>query len=395
MNDELNELNNTTFNAELELKILKKRYIGLLDNLNAGVIVHSKDTSIIFSNARAGELLGLSPDQLYGKQSIDPRWKFLREDKTVCPHLEYPVNQILNTGKAIRNQTVGVFRPESKDTVWLSVNGFASFNDDNSLQEIVISFIDITDRVNSNLQLQDLASTLQAANTQKDKFFNIIAHDLRNPFLGILGISEMMEAKLKEDIAEKFNDLMQFVELIQSSSKSAFALLENLMNWARQQTGDIPFNPIQLPLEPIISSTLELNQSNAFKKNIDIEINLTTHSVVFADENFTSTILQNLLSNAIKFSYPSSKVILATRSIDNFLEFSVQDFGTGIKEENIDKLFRIDTKFSKPGTSEEKGTGLGLILCKELIEKQGGKILVNSKIGIGSTFAFTLPLYKE
>lgn len=395
MKDDLNELKNASSNAELELKILEKRYNGLLENLNAGVVVHSKDTSILFANARAGELLGLSPDQLYGKQSFDPRWQFLREDKTVCPHNEYPVNQILSSGNSIKNKTIGVFRPETMDIAWLSVNGFPSFNEDNSLQEIVISFIDITDRINSNAQLQDLASTLQAINNQKDKFFNIIAHDLRNPFLGILGISEMMEAKLKEDIAEKFNDLMRFVELIQSSSKSAFALLENLMNWARQQTGDIPFKPIHMSLEPIISSTLELNQSNAFKKNIFIETNLNSDSVVYADENFTSTILQNLLSNAIKFSYPNSKVILATKTRDKFIEISIEDFGIGIKEENLDKLFRIDTKFSKPGTAEEKGTGLGLILCKELIEKQGGKISVKSQISVGSTFAFTLPIDNE
>ena len=138
-------------------------------------------------------------------------------------------------------------------------------------------------------------------------------------------------------------------------------------------------------------SNINIISSNAFQKNISVECEILSDEKVFADESIVNTILRNLLTNAIKFSYPNGKVIVSSKAKGEFLEISISDFGVGIAPNNIEKLFRIDSKFINPGTKNEKGTGLGLILCKEFTELHGGEIRVKSEIGKGSTFTFTLP----
>ena len=263
----------------------------------------------------------------------------------------------------------------------------------NSDSEIWSGYIlDITERKNAELIIQKQNVQLTELNATKDKFFNIIAHDLRNPFAGILGISELMENILLEDNGEKPERLIELTKMIKKSSESALELISNLTDWAKSQTGGISINPTNLTMQYMFSSAFQIVNGNALKKNITIEKRFADNDTVYADNMLVNTILRNLLTNAIKFTHPNGKIIVSALNKDNFLEISVADTGVGIDPKHIHKIFRIDSKFSLLGTNKEKGTGLGLILCKEFVEKQGGTIWVESELGKGSKFTFTLPL---
>jgi signal transduction histidine kinase len=243
-------------------------------------------------------------------------------------------------------------------------------------------------------KVSERTQELENLNATKDKFFSIIAHDLRNPFAGIMGISEIMESELLENKKEDDSNFLEYTRMIFSSAQSALSLINNLTQWAKSQTGEIIINHRNISLKTLLSNTIPVVEGNAFNKNIVIEQDLTDQDIVLADEALCSTILRNLLTNAIKFTHPGGKIIVSTKRVENFLEISVSDTGVGIDPKNLSKIFRIDSKFSSLGTKKEKGTGLGLILCKEFVEKQGGVIRVESEKGKGTTFTFTLPLGK-
>lgn len=274
---------------------------------------------------------------------------------------------------------------------WFSIRA-TRFHDDSG--NIVIAHELITKRKLAEEEIKRYTKELENINQTKDKFFKIIAHDLRNPFAGIIGVTELLDTEISGEKKEIFLPLKRYVDLILSSSRSAFTLLENLMQWAKTQTGDISFNPQTIFINDMINSVVQLLSGNAFKKNIVIEVDVKKEDSIYADTTLLSTILRNLLTNAIKFSYSNSKIIVSAMRKENFQIISITDFGTGIDSVNLEKIFRIDSKFSKPGTNNEKGSGLGLILCKEFVELQGGCIWVESELKKGSTFSFTLPIEK-
>lgn len=249
-------------------------------------------------------------------------------------------------------------------------------------------------RVANHIEITESRRKLEALNATKDKFFKIIAHDLRNPFAGIMGLSEIMESELIDKVNLSDPMFLQYTQMIFSSAKSALSLIDNLAQWAKSQSEEIAVNQRNLSFNKLLSYSIPIVTTNAFNKNIIIEQNLEGEDVVFADETLSNTIIRNLLTNAIKFTHPGGKVIVSTQKIEDFLEISVSDTGVGISSDNLCKIFRIDSKYSSLGTQKEKGTGLGLILCQEFVEKQGGKIRVESEVGKGSKFTFTLPLGK-
>ncbi|MBP6740106.1 MAG: hybrid sensor histidine kinase/response regulator [Leptospiraceae bacterium] len=250
-------------------------------------------------------------------------------------------------------------------------------------------------RVATHIEIKESRTKLEELNATKDKFFKIIAHDLRNPFAGIMGLSEIMENELKDNGKLNESTFLQYSQLIFNSAKSALSLIENLAQWAKSQTGEIVVSPRNLPFNNLLLNTLPIVTSNAFNKNIILEKNISDQDIVFADEALSNMIIRNLLTNAIKFTHPGGKIIVSTKMEGDFLEISISDTGIGISPKNLSKIFRIDSKFSSLGTNKEKGTGLGLILCQEFVEKQGGTIRVESELGKGSKFTFTLPLGKD
>jgi len=249
---------------------------------------------------------------------------------------------------------------------------------------------------NQKLLLEKLVtiktSELNESNASKDKFFSIIAHDLKNPFNAIIGLSGLMDEEIKSgDHAET----EKYAELINTSAVQTLKLLENLLEWANSQRGKIAFSPAQINLRELIDEEFSLLKDMSSSKNIELRRDITENFTIFADKNMFKTILRNLISNAIKFTHKNGKVEVKAMIIKNGVELAVSDSGIGMTNETISKLFRIDANLSTRGTENEKGTGLGLILCKEFVEKHGGKIWVESEDGKGSIFRFILPLDKK
>jgi len=252
-----------------------------------------------------------------------------------------------------------------------------------------LSFIrDITDRKMAELKLIQLNHQLKEANTTKDKLFSIIAHDLKSPFNAILGFSELLSENIRQYEVEKSES---YVEHINSTTKHTLNLLENLLAWAKIQTGHIDFKPEKLRLEPIVQEIVVLLSSSAKIKNITLNYFQSENFLIIADENMLKTILRNLISNAIKFTNLGGNIDIYAVPDHNRIEITIADNGLGLDEKTRKKLFRLETSFTTNGTTNEKGSGLGLILCKEFVEKQGGEIWVESELGIGSEFKFTLP----
>jgi signal transduction histidine kinase len=249
---------------------------------------------------------------------------------------------------------------------------------------------DITELRQVGEEVQRKNKQLIKSNAEKDKFFSIIAHDLKSPFNSILGFSELLLEQVRE---QDYNGIEEYAETILKASRRAVDLLMNLMYWARSQTGRIEFRPEIISLKCLFKETLLLFDDIAKQKNILIKRDLPEHIKVVADKAMISTVLRNLVSNAIKFTHSGGTIQISTEIIASEVLVSVIDDGIGISEGDLKKLFRIDENQSTLGTQNEEGTGLGLILCKEFIKKHDKKIWVESKKDKGSTFYFTLQLH--
>lgn len=239
----------------------------------------------------------------------------------------------------------------------------------------------------TNKKLQESEKHLRELNSTKDKFFSIIGHDLRNPLNALLGFSELMAGNSRDYSTE---EVQKYSKIINEAAKNIHMLIENLLEWSRSQSGNIDFNPRQTDLVPIAEEILKIFRTQAEKKDISIESDLESGIQVFADGNLLSTILRNLISNAVKFTPKKGQVFVSTKQQPEGVLISVKDTGVGMTEDQLASLFSL-THSTTAGTDEEKGTGLGLILCKEFVNKHGGRIWAESEPGKGSRFNLILP----
>ena len=229
---------------------------------------------------------------------------------------------------------------------------------------------------------------LDQVNSTKDKIMSVMAHDLRNHFNAILGFSNIMK---EVDFDLSSPEGKQYINILNEQAEDTNGLLESLLTWSRSQSNQLTYLPENIDLEEIISDTLESLQNVANLKNIKITFSNLGSNHIYADKNMLTTVLRNLVSNSIKFTPSKGKIdVTILERLDNF-EFTVKDNGVGLKGDQIYKLFNSNVNSSSPGTNNEKGTGLGLLLCKEFVEKHGGKIWAHSKPGKGSEFIFTIP----
>lgn len=237
--------------------------------------------------------------------------------------------------------------------------------------------------------IKKFSEELKELNATKDKFFSIIAHDLKNPFITIMGFSDILLADYNElsDEERKY-----YIEEMKKSADLSHNLLQNLLQWSRAQTGRIDYNPGKINLMSVVKENFNLLEKTAANKNIKFIHKISEDIFINADEAMLNTVLRNLLTNAVKFSYNNSQITLAAENYhEKEIIVKVIDSGVGMNKNRVDSLFKLDTTNTTPGTANEAGTGLGLILCKEFIEKHGGRIWVESEEGKGTTFNFTLP----
>ncbi|MBL4560432.1 MAG: cyclic nucleotide-binding domain-containing protein [Labilibaculum sp.] len=230
---------------------------------------------------------------------------------------------------------------------------------------------------------------LESLNATKDKFFSIIAHDLKNPFASLIGASDLLVDNAEELSKEQ---VKTFSGIINQSARQGFRLLENLLTWSRMQTGSIAWKPKEIDLWDLVNEVVILHTGSAENKEIQIEANVDEDLKITADPNMINTVVRNLVSNAIKFTPKGGSITVSSHNKGDSVEIWVTDSGIGIDSEGQKKLFRIDEQLIKSGTENESGTGLGLILCKEFIEMHRGCIWVESELGKGSVFKFSIPL---
>lgn len=318
----------------------------------------------------------------------------IREQKPII-HNDYaalPHKKGLPQGHAavLRELVVPVMRSK-KITAILGVGNKPveySESDVESVVKLADLAWDIAERKMITDELEKSKIHLSELNSTKDKFFSIIAHDLKSPFNSIIGFSDL----LKEDADSlDVTDIKYYASIINNAANQTLLLLENLLNWARMQQGRMEFTLKNLLLHEIASEVIDFLTEVSRQKSITITNTIPERLVVQADENMIKTTIRNLLSNAIKFTKSGGQVEIITKSRENEIQVTVTDTGIGISPENTPKLFNIGSSFTTRGTGNEKGTGLGLVLCKEFIEKHGGRIWVESEVGKGSRFYFTLP----
>ncbi|MEI7724426.1 MAG: ATP-binding protein [Bacteroidota bacterium] len=284
-----------------------------------------------------------------------------------------------------------VYRLKTKDgrIIWLEDN--ARYIKDQNGKVIYNEGIcrDITGRKRAEAEIKHQNEKLLKINTEKDKFFSIIAHDLRSPFNSFLGLTQIMAEDLP---GLTMDEIQKFAVSMRNSAANLFRLLENLLQWATMQQGLIPVKKEVVKLLSVIDESIEMMLEPAKNKNIEIKKNIPGSLEVFADSNILQTVIRNLISNAVKFTDKGGTITISAKTtLENNVEIAIKDSGIGMNGTLIENLFRLDVQTSRQGTDGEPSTGLGLILCKDFIEKHGGKIWVESEKGKGSVFYFTIP----
>lgn len=237
-------------------------------------------------------------------------------------------------------------------------------------------------------ELKEKNVQLREANASKDKFFSIISHDLRGPFNALLGYTQLIVEHFETYTQEK---LKKYVKTVHTSAERLYALLENLLTWSRIQRGVMEYEPEEIALQEIAEDNIDLFISKAEQKQVVLTSSIPENTCAYADYNMMNTVIRNLVSNALKFTEAGDTIDISACDQETHIEVVVSDTGAGISPEDIPKLFRIDVQYTNVGTAGETGTGLGLILCQDLVEKNGGEIWVESEVGKGTTFRFTLP----
>ena len=357
----------------------------LIDFANAPVIVWNPQFNIVRFNHAFEHLTGYNADEVLGRKLDMLFPEDTRKDSSAqiektlggqhWESVEIPILTKNNGIRIILWNSASIYDREGKQVISTVAQGQ-----------------DITQRKQTEEALRSSEAKLKDLNATKDKFFSIIAHDLRSPFNGILGFSSM----LKEDAYELNPEtIIEYGDLINKAALQVFRLLDNLLNWARVQQGLLAFNPTPVTLKEISHEVIELMVENAATKKITVKDNIPDGLMVTADSDMLRSVVRNLVSNAIKFTPSNGKVELDAVEHDQQVEISVKDSGKGIPRDTIDKLFNIDTNFTTRGTAGEEGTGLGLILAKEFVEKHSGKVWAESREDQGSVFHFTIPAYNK
>ena len=375
MNGELNEetenagsnMNDEIFKQFLEHSPI---YVFFKDDNTRSLILSRNFEGMI--GKRMDELIGKTMDELFPSELAK---KMVEDDL-----------QILRNGKKIEIEEEFNNRHYSTVKFPIQVGGKPRF--------LAGFTIDTTERKLANEALKNSEARIFELNATKDKFFSIISHDLRSPFTSILGLSYILIEQIQN---KDYEGLEKYATIMQDASKRAMDLLMNLLEWSRSQSGRIDFYPEYLKINTLLDEVVELFYSSSIQKSITTTKKLPNNCLVHADKAMIGSVLRNLVSNAIKFTNRGGKIVISTEQHNKELVVSIADNGIGISEDLLPKLFRIEESMSAPGTNNEHGTGLGLILCKDFIEKHGGRIWVESKSDgtsdeKGSTFKFTLPM---
>ena len=378
--------------AKLSLKKSEERLSLALDGSASGIWDWNLKTNVVFFDANYFKISGYQANEFPHDYE---EWK-----KRVHPDdLEEVEKKITGYigGEIAKYAAEYRFKKKDGSWMWVLAKGKIFEHDDEAIPiRFTGTHSDITSHKLIEKALVDSQKTLQKTIAVKDKFFSIISHDLKNPLGSIFSFTDLLFNNYNQfdEVAKK-----KAIETIKDASKKSFNLLENLLEWSRIQMGNIEFNPEKLNITKLVNEEFELIKLSISQKEIELSVIANQHHEVLADKNMVSTIIRNLLSNALKYTTKGGSIKVSFKEVtssndEKLLETIVSDSGVGMTSKQVENLFNIDESYSTKGVDGERGTGLGLILCKEFVEKNGGKIWVESEVDKGSKFRFLLPQVK-
>ncbi len=343
----------------------------LLKTIPFGMDIVDESGNIIFQSENLQHIFG---ERVFSTKC----WELYRDDKKQCS--DCPLHSGIKLGETNIYQSHGVLGGKIFEIIHTGM----IYMGKKAMLEI---FMDVTERKKSELIIQQQNQELKELNADKDRFISILAHDLKSPFNSILGFLNLLIKKIRNYDIEKIEKQLH---IINNSAQKTYKLLEDILMWARAQSGKIPYEPKILDFTIICNDIIDNMKLAATNKNIAIKYLSSEICHVNADENMLKTILRNLVSNAIKFTSDNGQINVGAKQVQNSILVSISDNGVGMSPETLSKLFGISHEVTIKGTKNETGTGLGLLLCKEFVEKHDGKIWAESELGKGSTFYFTI-----
>lgn len=364
--------------AEEDLRENEEKYRTLVETMTDGIYRSTHDGKFTEVNQAMVRILGYDSKEELQSIDIKSELYFAEEDRESAALEE-------------KQEEMAIFRLRKKDgsEIWVEDHGRHVLDDNGEVLYHEGSLRDVTERKLAEDEVRLKNEELQKSNAEKDKFFSIIAHDLRSPFNGFLGLTQIMA----EDLPSlTMAEVQELAISMKNSATNLYSLLENLLKWSQIQKGSIPFSPEVIQLRSMMDECIAIAFEPAKNKGIELSCTIPEGIEVFADINMLQTVIRNLVSNALKFTPKGGKVDVSAKSIkDNGIEISIHDNGIGMSQTMVNNLFRLDVRTNRKGTDDEPSTGLGLLLCKEFVDKHGGKIRVESEEGKGSTFYFTMP----
>lgn len=367
--------------SEESLNVAVESYMDIFNSVSEAIYLLDESGTFIDVNKGAESMYGYSKKEFIG-QSVN---SIAASGKNNLEEIEQILKKVYKTGLP----SYFVFWAVRKNGEEFPKEVFVNKGKYFGKEVLIATARDITEKHQVEERIRSKNDELQKINSEKDKFFSIIAHDLRSPFTAFLGFTQLMVQDLP---SLRIDNIQEIALLMRDSATNLHRLLENLLQWSRLQRGMIAFNPKPFLIQPKMKSCIQSVLEIASKKGVEITLNVPEDLMVFADYNMIESIISNLASNAVKFTIKGGKVLISAKAnSDRTVEISIKDTGIGLNNDMLGKLFRIDEYTSRQGTEGEPSTGLGLILCKDFVDRHKGKIWAESVEGMGSTFYFTLP----
>ena len=374
--------------SQLALAESEERYRSITENISETLWTaerHNNKLEMVFYTSGVKKITGYSQQEFLGNKRL---WVKIIHPMDVGPAIARFKRLYRDSARSKDEINYRIIDKEG-GIVWIRNKVNVIRNESGDIEKVFGFVSDISLSKRAEEELKESAENLKKLNDTKDKFISIVSHDLRTPFSSIIGFAELL---MDKDLENEKRD--QYAKFILESSKSMLNLVNSLLDWTRLQTGRLDFEPRRVNAKSIIASSYQMVAGAAINKNIRI-LNDVIHDVfIHADHDLLIQVFNNLLSNAIKFTNSGGKIIVGAFPMVEkmMIKFSVKDEGVGIKEEDLKKLFKVESKFTLAGTAGEKGSGLGLSLCYDIVKKHGGDIWIESVYGEGTDFLFTIPI---